>query len=349
MTRVPDSLMYAKGQDALNRSRDTMIRNQEKGLTGKRINRPSDDPVASMRVIQTQILEDRDATVTSNLEVASGFLNLTDASLGELSDVLSRLKELSLQMASGTNSTADARESVKKEVDQLALRIVQIGNTRFGDRYIFGGHQTDKAPFDADGNYFGDEGKLEVEMDRGQRITVNVAGVAPFFGVSEITEEAQETRMNPLKDKVPSISGNLREPASIAAANQGIDPEEQPKEYEDLKNKLGVNLFGTIKQFSEGLANDNKVAITDAIDNIEKGFQQVLATRAQIGARQNILKLSLDSLDASRVTLAEIKSGAQDADTIQVYSDLAKNETVLKSTLEVNRKLLQPSLMDFLK
>ncbi len=349
MTRVPDSLMYAKGQDALNRSRDSMIRNQEKGLTGKRINRPSDDPVGSMRVIQTQILEDRDATVTSNLEVASGFLNLTDASLGELTDVLSRLKELSLQMSSSTNSTADARESVKKEVDQLALRIVQIGNTRFGDRYIFGGHQTDKAPFDASGNYYGDEGKLEVEMDRGQRIAVNVAGVTPFFGVSEITEEARVLRENPLNDKTPTISGSLREPASIAAANQGIDPEEQPKEYADLKEKLGVNLFGTIQSFSQGLADNNKTLLNESIDNIEKGFQQVLASRAQIGARQNILKLSLDSLDSSRVTLAEVKSGAQDADVIQVYSDLAKNETVLKSTLEVNRKLLQPSLLDFLK
>ncbi len=117
----------------------------------------------------------------------------------------------------------------------------------------------------------------------------------------------------------------------------------------DLKAKLGVNLFGTVQAFSQGLSDNNTVVLNEAIDNIEKGFQQVLASRAQIGARQNILKLSLDSLDSSRVTLAEIKSGAQDADVIQVYSDLAKNETVLKSTLEVNRKLLQPSLLDFLK
>ena len=59
--------------------------------------------------------------------------------------------------------------------------------------------------------------------------------------------------------------------------------------------------------------------------------------------------MSLDSLEANRVNLAEVKSAAEDADTLQVYSDLAKNENVLKASLEVNRKLLQPSLLDFLK
>ncbi len=349
MTRVPDSLMYAKGQDALNRSRDSMIRNQEKGLTGKRVNRPSDDPVAAMRVLQTQILEDRDSTVQANLEVANGFLNLTDASLGELSEVISRLKELALQMSSSTNATADARESVQKEVDQLALRVVQIGNTRFGDRYIFAGHQTDKAPFDAQGNYFGDDGKFEIEMDRGQRITVNISGNVPFFGIGEVSKSSLEQRLDPLKDTNPSIAGDLREPASIAAENQGIDPEEDPEKFQNLKDKLGVNLFGSVKAFSKALGDDDKLQLNQSIESLEKGFQQVLAARAQVGARQNVLKLSLDSLDASRVTLAEVKSQAQDADTIQVYSDLAKNETVLKSTLEVNRKLLQPSLLDFLK
>ncbi len=110
-----------------------------------------------------------------------------------------------------------------------------------------------------------------------------------------------------------------------------------------------MNLFGSVKAFSKALGDDDKMQLNQSIESLEKGFQQVLAARAQVGARQNVLKLSLDSLDASRVTLAEVKSQAQDADTIQVYSDLAKNETVLKSTLEVNRKLLQPSLLDFLK
>jgi flagellin-like hook-associated protein FlgL len=68
-----------------------------------------------------------------------------------------------------------------------------------------------------------------------------------------------------------------------------------------------------------------------------------------VGARQSVLRLSLQSLDAAKVTNAELKSRAEDADTLQVYSDLAKNENVLKSSLEINKKLLTPSLLDFLK
>ncbi len=348
-SRVPDSLMYAKGQDSLNRARDKMIRNQEKGLTGKRVNRPSDDPVAAMQIMQTTILQSRDATVAENLEVANGFLNMTDASLGELTDVLARAHELSIQMSSSTNATEDARESVRKEVDQLLLRVVQVGNSRFGDRYIFGGFQTDRAPFDTSGNYFGDDGQFEIEMDRGQKIAINVLGMEPFFGVAQITQNAQTARKNPLQDSDPSIRGDIREPASIVAANKGIDPVEDPEAFESLKRKAGVNIFQVISDFSKGLETGERGLLNRAVEDLDRGYQQVLASRAVVGARQNILKMSLDSLEANKVNLAEVKSSAEDADTLQVYSDLAKNENVLKASLEVNRKLLQPSLLDFLK
>lgn len=349
-SRVPDTLMYAKGQDALNRARDKMIRNQEKGLTGKRINRPSDDPVAAMQVMQTSILQNRDATVAENLEVANGFLSMTDASLGELTDVLGRARELAIQMSSSTNSTEDARESVKKEVDQLLLRVVQVGNSRFGDRYIFGGFQTDKAPFDTQGNYYGDDGLFEVEMDRGQKIAINLLGMEPFFGVNQITQDAQNIRQDSQRDGLPSIRGDLREPASIIAANQGVDAVEDPAAYDAVKRKhKGINIFRAISDFSKGLENGETVLINQAVEDLDRGFQQVLASRAVVGARQNILKLSLDSLEANKVNLAEVKSSAEDADVLQVYSDLAKNENVLKASLETNRKLLQPSLIDFLK
>src|SRR5690606_27084236 len=133
----------------------------------------------TIQVIQTKTIGERDATVSQNLEVANSFLSLTDSALGELTDVLNRAKELAIQMASSTNQTADSREAVSKEVKQLGLRAIQIGNSRMGDKYIFAGYQMNRAPFDTEGNYYGDMGSFEIEMDRGQRIAVNLPGVSP--------------------------------------------------------------------------------------------------------------------------------------------------------------------------
>jgi flagellar hook-associated protein 3 FlgL len=349
MARVPDALMYNKGQLSLDRARNTMIRNQEKALTGKMVNRPSDDPVAAMKISQLNSTMKRDETVSSNLDVAQNFLTLTDSALGELSDVLSRAKELAIQMSSTTNQTEDARLSVAQEVDQLMLRCVQIGNSRLGDRYIFGGFQTDRPPFDVDGNYFGDAGLFEVEMDRGQKIGVNVPGMIPFYGVDEVSADGQAIREQSSKDGLPTIAGTLRNPASIEAERLGIDPEDDPEEFKAIERKNGVNLFLEIKKFADGLKSDDSTLVNVAIDSLDRGFQQVIAARSMIGAKENIIRISQDSLESQKVNNADLKSQSEDADTLKIYSDLAKNENVLKSSIEINRKLLTPSLLDFLK
>jgi len=348
-SRVPDSVMYAKGQHSLNTARTNMLKNQEQALTGKRINTPSDDPPSTIQVLQVKAAAERDNAVSQNLEVANSFLSLTDSALGELTEVLSRAKELAIQMSSTTSSTEDSRAAVSNEVEQLGMRTVQIGNTRMGDRYIFAGFQMDRPPFDTAGNYYGDVGDFSVEMDRGQKLTVNVPGTLPFFGLNEITSAAQDIRHNHKRDAEPSISGGLKEVALVSAANKGIDPKNEPEEFAALKLKSGINIFHAFKAFHEGLKTDNKTLVNQAIEDFESGFKQVIAARSMVGARQNVLELSLDSLEISKVTNEELRSRAEDADTMQVYSDLAKNENVLNATLEVNKKLLSPSLLNFLK
>lgn len=348
-SRVPDNLMYQKGQGSLDRARSTMIRNQEKALTGKAVNRLSDDPVAAMKISQMTSIMNRDEAVSSNLDVAQNILTMTDASLGELTDVLSRTKELAVQMASTTNQTEDARHAVMQEVDQLMLRCVQVGNTRMGDRYIFAGNQTDRAPFDQEGNYFGDDGLFEIEMDRGSRMAINVPGMVPFFGASEIPKAGSDARQSPQMNAEPTISAQLRSPASIEVANKGLDPEDDKDKIQEIQNKSGVNLFLEVKKFSDALKTGSVEGIHESIEKLDIGFKQVLSARAMIGARQNIVKISQDSLAGQKVNNTELKSQSEDADVLQVYADLAKNENVLKSSLEINKKLITPTLLEFLR
>ena len=349
--RVPDNLMYQKGQMSLDRARSNLIRNQEKAVTGKNVNRPSDDPVAAMQISQLNATMNRDHTIASNLDVATNLLSVTDTSLGELTDVLSRAKELAIQMSSTTNQPEDARLSVRQEVEQLLLRAVQIGNARLGDRYIFAGYQTDRPPFDEQGNYFGDAGVYEIETDRGSKVSINVPGIMPFFGVSEIPAESDELRQDSHQNNVPSISRDLRQPASIEIANRGLDPEndDDKAEVEELQSKGGVNVFFELKKFSDALESGKIEDIHTSIEGLDLGLRQAISSRAMLGAKQNFLKIAQDSLAGQEVSNTELKSQAEDADVLKVYSDLAKNENVLKSSLEINRKLITPTLLDFLK
>lgn len=356
--RVTEGILYAKGQEAISRNRDKMVKNQEQAVTGKIVNRPSDNPVAAMRVVGLHAQGERIEQVSQNMEIASAILNMTDSSLGELTDVIARAKELAIQMSSSSNQSDDSRLATKNEVEQLTARTIQIGNTRIGDRYIFGGYQTDRPPFDLDGNYYGDDGVFEIEVDRGQKLAVNTPGLVPFLGMDKISEAQQTLRADQLHDKEPTLDSGLRGPASLdakAVADTSKNSDGTPKvatsnmEREVYSAGQGQNIFRVFKSFAEGLGSGDRTAINNALDGLDGVFKQALAARATIGARQNLVRASQDGLDLGKVNNAEQLSNTQDADSVKTFSDLAKNEHALNATLETSKRLITPSLLDFLK
>ncbi len=347
--RVTESLLYAQSQESMARTRSKMIKTQEEAITGRKASRPSDDPVGQTRAMTLRTSGDRIEQVSQNLELANSYMNMTDASLGELSDVLGRAKELAIQMSSSTNASPDAQGSTQKEIEQLVLRVVQIGNTRLGDRYIFGGYQTTRAPFDEDGNYFGDEGTIDLEVDQGQRIGINVPGLLPFFGIGEVGAERRALREDPARQGEPTVSGELRAPASVVAEAKGVDPVEDPESFAKIQQQSGVNIFGVLKDLRDGLQNGQLKAIQKTLDGIDDAAKQVISARSLVGARQNSLRAGMASLENARVANSELRSAAEDADSIKVFSDLARHENTLKTSLETNKRILSKSLMDFLE
>jgi len=343
MSRVTEGLLYGKADRAMNRTRTTMLENQEKAISGKRINKPSDDPQGMMRAMGLKAKIDRNEQSMKNMEIANSFLSVTDSSLGELTNVLTRAKELAIQMSNSSNQSPETFDAAKAEVEQLFYQVVQIGNTRMGEHYIFAGYQTERPPFDVDGKYFGDQGAIEIEVQPGQRVQLNVTGLSPFMGLEEMPKDIEGL------DVVKPDGLAAREPASVLAYNRNIDEKEDPVAFESLKSEVGVNVFEVFKGFLSGLETGESVKINSAIEGLDHAFSQVLRTRTNVGALQNAVQTNQGLVDNQTATATVLKSNVVDADTTQVYSDLARNETMLNATLEANKKLLTPSLLDFLK
>ena len=209
-TRVTENLLYSKSQAAMGTSRERMVASQEQAVSGKRVNRPSDDPAAVGRILSLKQDQKVGDQILQNMDIASNYVNMTDSSLGELTEVLNRAKELGLQMSSSTNDDPGSQKAVAQEVNQLMLRAVQIGNTRVGDKYIFGGYNTDRAPFDENGNYFGDSGEIELEVAPGQRLAINLPGSAALFGMKDISPE--KCAWTPSRTKFPQLRARCGDP-----------------------------------------------------------------------------------------------------------------------------------------
>jgi flagellar hook-associated protein 3 FlgL len=113
----------------------------------KRINKPSDDPVGTGRVLNYRSSLASIDQYRGNIDTAKGWLNLADESMMQVSALLTKLKGLAEQGATGTMTASD-REATSYEVRQIFSQLVNLGNTRYEGKSIFGGQKFEGSAFE---------------------------------------------------------------------------------------------------------------------------------------------------------------------------------------------------------
>ena len=168
--RITQGMLYSRALADVQRGLFRYAQLQQEVATGRRVNRPSDDPAAALRILPLRNdLRNLDQ-LGSNVALARETLNTSASSLEDASTLMQRVRELTTQAANGTMSSED-RRNIGAEIDQLLQQIVSIGNSRRSDRYLFGGTQSGSAPFDIieDGGgtrvvYRGNHETLDIEV-----------------------------------------------------------------------------------------------------------------------------------------------------------------------------------------
>lgn len=361
--RVTDRMGFNQVTANLQKNRLEINDLQNQAATQKRINKPSDDPVAAARVVGARSDEKMNKQFIKNIDIARSFLEASDQSLSELSETLMRAKELAIQAANDAGGGSETRRITSKEVDQIFSQAVQIGNRKLGERYIFGGYKTNQAPFDKGGQYYGDSGDINIQINKDSFIAMNVTGDKVLLGkglsddgvprqttnaptsLSDLQdykqEEAERAQRATEEDNNPSAV-EIRGPAS-ARKSPRVGP--QGTDYQTV----GIDVLQALNNLAIGLKVDDKSTIQESIDNIDQAITQVVQTRAQVGSRISALNNTADSLHKLVVENKATASQLEDADLFQVVSDMQKADSTMKATLETSGKVIQPSLLDFIK
>ena len=146
--RVTQSRMYDTMTTQMQKNLSAYMESNEQGSTQKKINRPSDDPAGTYRVLTTR--DDIEATnqYQSNVDTAKGWLTLTDNVLGtQLSTALTSLKSLAEQASTGTYTAAN-RQQIAYQARQIFGQILNLSNTEYEGNSIFGGQRYDRSAFE---------------------------------------------------------------------------------------------------------------------------------------------------------------------------------------------------------
>lgn len=357
--RVADKTVYDQINSGLTRNRSDLARLQAQASTQKRVNKPSDDPLAAARVLAARTEVEGMDQFKRNADYSKSFLEYTDQSLGDLGDALQRAKELALGQANDASSNPTTRRVAAAEIRQLFNQAVQIGNRKFGDRFLFGGYQTLQAPFDTDGRYLGDDGAIAVQINPEGFVGLNVAGSFIFLGGPQkvapmLSQGGDDVNPEPTPINTPEHldQNNQTEPGEqveIRGPASESSNMARPESANEPLAKSGVNIFHILKDLEIGLLTSDKQSIFTSLDTLDQSLEQVILARAQVGARIMGVDNSIETLGKSKVNAKISASELEDADVFATVNDINKAENTLKATLATSGKLIQPSLLDFLR
>lgn len=290
MLRVTSNMMNAQLLLNLNRNARNMNDTQLQLATGRKLNKPSDDPVGITYSLRYRSELSANSQYQENVDDAISWLEFNDTVLTQAGDVVQRLRELSVQGANGSNPQ-EALDSINAEVKQLKEQLVDIANSQFKGKYIFNGQQYTEQPYQfptgADGKIdtsgasavVTDDGLLNYTVGESVQLPINITGNELFGGQDNDNIFAV----------IDNISSALANGDTSEVSNQLGNLDSRYNKMLTVQADVGAK-SNRIDLMNNRLA-DLEVNLTDMQSKTEDGDYAELLTQSKI--QENIYNASL--------------------------------------------------------
>jgi len=294
----------------LNLNARTMNDTQLQLATGRKINKPSDDPVGITYSLRYRAELSSNEQYQKNVDGALSLLEFNDTVMTQAGDVVQRLRELTVQGANGTNPQA-ALDSINTEVKQLKEQLIDIANSQFNGKYIFNGQKYDQKPYD---------------------FASGVNGLPDTAGAALITTDAGLVNY--------TVGDNVQLAVNLTGNEVfgGTDP------VNDIDN-----IFRVIDRISSALASGDTSGVSSELSNIDTRINTMLSVQAGVGAKTNRIELIQNRLSDLEVNLTDLQSKTEDGDYAELLMQSKIQENIYNASLSVGAKIIQQTLVDFIR
>jgi len=209
---------------------------QQQVATGRRISKPSDDPVAASRIVNLKDVMGTTEQYQSNINGARSRLTIEEGVLANAVDVLQRARELAIAGNNGSQ-TNETRSFIAEEIEQLGKELLSLANTTDSSgEFLFSGGKSKFKPFVRNSQgafeYHGDDTQRFIQIGPRRRIPTNDSGTDAFRSIREgngsfVTLDYQHNKGSGVIDP-GTISGQYDKKtyAIVFDRQQSLDPNE---------------------------------------------------------------------------------------------------------------------------
>lgn len=253
-------------------SEERLQKLQDQASSGKVFSKPEDDPIGVQRSINLNHHLEENTQYLRNLDRARTWMEHAESGLGQITSLLTRVKELALASLNDTSS-ADARNAIVMEISELRAELDNIGKLKVEGRSILQGTMP------------------EWELGAG-------------------------------------VSVKPEDQTALLAKAAG--------ELADLQNHLSPSTF-------------NRAAAEATLSNMSDTSDQVLAQRAQNGARIHRIEAMEAKMQSLDIDFKRLISDVEDVDLTKLLVELKSAEVSYQAALGAGARLIQPTLLDYLR
>lgn len=321
--RITNNYINENVLNNLYNNRNAMVELQKQLASGQRFERTSEDILSSITIISSDSTLGKIDNYVRNIETARNELETADKAIMTSMDALHKARELTIQGLNATSGTPELN-MMASQIEQIIQQLKDTGNTKFGNKYIFGGKETTTPPYldastaldDGEGIYYAGSTsgshQRKIEIAEGVTIDVNLAGIDVFGEYYKWDDDGDD------------------DPTDIATVSRGL-----------------IGALSIIKE-QMASANPDKDIIRQQLGELDTSMTNLLSNQATLGSLLSRLELTEKIHKDDKISLTDLKSGAQDIDFAKTISDLKFQEAALQASLKVGAQIIKPSLLNYL-
>lgn len=206
--RITNQMLQRSLTSGLQGRLQALERAAAEAATGRRVRSVSDDPIDASQVMRLEAQARDIEQYRRNGTFATTRLSAEDLALSSVLASLREAKDLAAS-TTGNDPNDPQRVAALEAVRNLKTQLVALGNTRVGNEYLFGGAQSTRPPFQADGTYLGDSSTRGVQVGDGVQVTLNHEGGALFGGAMAAVDDLMTALQSGTQDDIRAVTQDL--------------------------------------------------------------------------------------------------------------------------------------------
>ena len=329
--------------------------------SGSKLTSITDDPIATVNVLNTNRQLGQMDTFSSNVELAKTELSALDDLMDLANGYLSNAWDKAVQANNQTYSDTSLK-ALKVEIDEITKTMVDLANTEYDDNYIFSGANTKTVPYTMDDNgdiiyngtpYSNKDYIRQTEVADGVFEVINTTGDRVFGYYKAQGQDANGNNLftdvdgKTVVEKIGAAGTKTYEYENGTAYNGDVGDLKAKEDYAGVMGAL-KKLSNSIQKVLDGDTEAGYAEMNSTLDMFKDSLSTITTEQTKFGGVYNRLEMTSSTLETNNENLTAYLSNLKDVDLTTAITNWMQAQYAYQASMQVTSASMNMSLLNYM-